>query len=63
MSGGRKGSGDSLGCLVYLFLAVVCMPFAGLIMVCSDDPDRKSTGWMLLIFGLILWAYIGIKTM
>lgn len=58
MSRRRRRSSDDytgLGCLAIIILGIILMPIAGLVMVLSEDPNKRTLGWILLIGGIILW--------
>lgn len=54
-----SGSGD-MGCLALFLLAVFAMPVVGLYLLIKKDADdgTKILGGVLLVVGLILWAYL-----
>lgn len=62
MSGNRGNDLDSgtLGCLVFAIIGIVALPFVGIYLITTDKGDSRSkaAGWILLVFGLILWAYL-----
>ena len=61
---GRGGDTSAGGCLVLAALAIVAMPFCGLILILRQDGNEgtKALGWILLILGIILWAYFIINS-
>ena len=59
----RRSDEDAiLGCLVYLLLIIFLMPIAGVYFLCKPDPNAKVGGALLLILGLILWAFIAFNS-
>ena len=64
MSGNRRGNDidhGSMGCLVFFLIGIVAMPIVGIYLITKKggDDGTKVLGWILLIVGLILWAYLG----
>ena len=53
------GSGD-MGCLALLLLGVFAMPLVGLYLLFKKDADdgTKMLGGVLLVVGIIIWAYL-----
>lgn len=56
----KRGDDAVVGCLVYAVLGLILMPVVGLFLVCSNDPEKKTWGWILLIVGIALWIFFGI---
>ena len=54
----RKGTDDTLSFVVWILLIVFLMPITGLYFLLREDPSRRGLGWVLLIFGAILWIVI-----
>ena len=64
MSGNRRGNDidpGTMGCLVFFLIGIVAMPIVGIYLITKKDGDEgtKVAGWILLVVGLILWAYLG----
>lgn len=61
---GRGGDTSAGGCLVLAVMAIVAMPFCGLILILKKDGTdaTKALGWVLLILGIFLWTYFLITT-
>lgn len=60
--GRRRRSDDdaALGCVVYAILGMIFMPIAGLYLLGTKDPEKRTLGLILLIVGIILWIIVGI---
>ncbi len=55
MTNKRKDDDAALGCVVYAIIGMLLMPVAGLLLVCSKNPEKKTWGWILLVVGVVLW--------
>ena len=58
----RSDEDAALGCLVYTLLIIFLMPIAGIYFLCKPAPNTKLGGAVLLIAGLILWAFIAFNS-
>lgn len=59
----RHNDGDAaLGCLVYMLMIIILMPIAGIYFLCKPSPNAKVGGAVLLMVGLILWAFIAFNS-
>ena len=60
---GRRRDDDEqvIGCVIYLMLIVLFMPVAGIYLLSKPSPDAKVGGWILLIIGAVLWAWIALS--
>ena len=58
----RSDEDATLGCLVYMLLIIFLMPIAGIYFLCKPSPDAKIGGAVLLIVGLLLWAFIVVNS-
>ena len=52
----RSNCGGSDAGIVALALGLVFLPFVGLFMMCSSDPDNQATGRMLLAIGVFVYV-------
>lgn len=58
----RSDEDAALGCMVYTLLIIFLMPIAGIYFLCKPSPDAKIGGAVLLIVGLLLWAFIVVNS-
>ena len=58
----RSDEDVALGCMVYTLLIIFLMPIAGIYFLCKPSPDAKIGGAVLLIVGLLLWAFIVVNS-
>lgn len=60
---GRGGGSDAdYGCLLWMMIGVFAMPLVGLYLISrKNDSSAQAVRWILLIVGIILWIYIGVK--
>lgn len=57
----RKKDDDAIiGCLAFAIIGLITMPFVGVKMILSKDPEKKFWGWVLLIVGVILIVGLGL---
>ena len=56
----NKDDDAIIGCLAFATMGLITMPFAGIKMILSKDPEKKLWGWLLLILGVILIVALGI---
>ena len=57
MSTRRKGNcGGSDAGIIALALGLAFLPIVGLFMMCSSDSENQSTGKVLFVIGLVVYA-------
>ena len=57
----RRDPGDS-GCLALLIIGFIAMPLVGLYLMSKKDDESRALGLVLLIVGIILWVYVGVRS-
>lgn len=53
----RSNCGGSDEGIMALALGLMFLPFVGLFMMCSSHPDDQATGKVLLVIGVIIYAF------
>ena len=55
----NKSDNDGIiGCLALIFMIIFFMPIVGAGMLLSKDDEKRGIGLILLIVGLLIWAWL-----
>ena len=49
----KNSAGDELA--INVTVSLLMLPLFGLILLGSDEPNKRTTGMVLLVIGLIIW--------
>lgn len=56
----NKNDDAIIGYIAFAILCLILMPFVGVALILSKDPEKKSWGWVMLIVGLVLLLVLGL---